>query len=110
MGQEELKKNYLGEIEPAVKNFKTSYDTLITKFQVSNTPKIHTINDHYVDYVKMTGRPLGLTNDQIIETTHQYVNHTMVSSNYTIRDLESEIHGEKLLRLVLHQNSYNILE
>ena len=46
----------------------------------------------------MTGRPLGLTNDQIIETTHQYVNHTKVSSNYTIRDLESEIHGEKLLR------------
>ena len=56
----------------------------------------------------MTKRTLGQTNDQVIETAHQYVNNTMISSNYTVRDAESDTHGEKLLRLVLHFDSYNI--
>ena len=43
-----------------------------------------------------------------VECMHQYLNKRMQNSHYYVKDLNSELHGEKKLNLLLHVNGYNI--
>ena len=74
---------------------------------MTKTSKIHTIEAHLIDYIKISGKTLG-SQDQVIEATHQYFDQRMTSSKYKVKDKSSEVSGKKLLKLVLHFNAYNI--
>ena len=76
-------------------------------FGTYKTVKIHTIESHLVDYVKLSSKTLSSL-DQAIEAVHQYFNQRMNASNYKIKYKSSEKHGDKLLQLVNHFNSYNL--
>ena len=88
-------------------NFMECFDYLKFTYGTSKTVKIHTIESHLVDYVKVTSKTLGSL-DQCIEAVHQYFNQRMNASNYKIKNKSSEKHGDKLLQLVNHFNSYNL--
>ena len=64
--------------------------------------------DHVGDYIEATNKGLGQVSDQIVEAAHSALNKRLVSSNYWVKDLESDNHGVKLYRCILHFNSYNI--
>ena len=56
----------------------------------------------------MTREGLGQVDDGVVETMHQYLEKRMRIGNYFVKNLESEAHGEKKIKLVLHINSYNL--
>ena len=78
------------------------------KYGMSITSKIHILITHVPQYIRLTGKSLGFLSDQTIENAHQIVNKRMENSNYYVKAVESDTHGEKLLRGILHVNSYNI--
>ena len=75
---------------------------------MSNTNKIHVIEDHVIDYREHTGKTLGQCNDQMIESLHQYLNQRMESSKYHMKNKARSEAGKKLLKAVLHHNAYSI--
>ena len=58
-------------------------------------------------YFKETNKSLGFYTDQLIESMHQYqyVNKGFTNSNYYVKDIQSDIHGEHLLKGINHVNS-----
>ena len=101
------KEEYLKECQDKIDNFIEIFDYMKYTFGTSKTVKIHTIESHLVDYVKLTNKTLSSL-DQAIEAVHQYFNQRLNASNYKIKYKSSEKHGEKLLQLVNHFNSYNL--
>ena len=97
ISDEDVKKEYVSEIIERVENFKQAFNILNKEFGVALTPKIHVIYDHLVDIVKICGKAIGETNDQVIETVHQWVKKRMTTSMYVVRCTETDSHGEKLL-------------
>ena len=64
--------------------------------------------DHKEDFINATGNSLGRVNDQLIEAVHSYMNKRMVRSNYWVKEVTTEKHGEQLYKCILHINTYNI--
>ena len=64
--------------------------------------------DHVGEYIEMTGKPLGYITDQTVENAHQLVNNRMEKSNYYVKAIDSDIHGENLFKGIMHVNTYNI--
>ena len=60
--------------QSTIKEFKYRWKICNKKFRLSITPKIHIIFDHLEDQLNITKRGLGRKTDQLIETTHAYVN------------------------------------
>ena len=56
----------------------------------------------------MKGEGLRQVDDGVVEAMHQFLEKRMRIGNYFVKNLESEAHGEKKLKLVLHINSYNL--
>ena len=69
---------------------------------------MHIINDHFNMYIERNGKAIGFYSDECIEAAHAAMNKRMSRSNYVVKDINSEKHGENLLKCVLHLNSYNI--
>ena len=88
--------------------FTKEWDLLHEKCGVSNTLKVHIMKHHIKDYLYMTGMPLGRRTDQTTEAAHQLMNKRLERSNYKVKNVESESHGRKLFKCVLHLNAYNI--
>ena len=59
----EVFKKYIKEAENDITQFRTVWIYLNQKFNLSITPKAHTIQDHFVDYIKLTKQTLGETKD-----------------------------------------------
>ena len=70
ISEEETKGEYIKECKAAIENLKTTWDKLNKDFSLLITNKIHVIEDHFIDYIDLTGKTLGESNDQVIETTH----------------------------------------
>ena len=49
---EDIQKEHISEISERVDNLKEAFDILNKEFEVTLTPKIHVIYDHFVDMVK----------------------------------------------------------
>ena len=64
--------------------------------------------EHVKFYFQQTGKSLGFYTDQLIEAMHQYVDKRLTRSNYVVKDVTSDIHGEKLHKGINHINSYNL--
>ena len=60
------------------------------------------------DYISKSGKGLGRITDQTVEALHSALNKRLTSSNYWIKDINSEKHGHKLYSGILHFNSYNV--
>ena len=84
--------------------FKQDYFDLREIFEI----KVHLLKDHLEDYLNIIGEGLGEVDDGVVEAMHQFLEKRMRISNYFVKQLESEGHGEKKLKLVLHINSYNL--
>ena len=88
--------------------FKQDYSDINAIFGISVPNKVHFLQDHLEDYLDMTGEGLGQVDDGVVEAMHQFLDKRMRVSNYVVKNLESEAHGEKKLKLVLHINGYNL--
>ena len=80
-----------------------NYEALIDQYCSS----VHLLND-INNYFQQTGKSLGFYTDQLIEAMHQYVDKRLTRSNYVVKDITSDIHGENLLKGVNHINTYNL--
>ena len=69
---------------------------------------MHFLQDHLEDQLDLTGEGLGEVDDGVVEAMHQYLDKRMKISNYLVKNLESKVHGEKKLKLVLHVKGYNL--
>ena len=107
LNKDQIKEEYLVECQEKIDEFIEVFDYLKFCFNQSKTPKIHTIESHVLDYIKLTGKPLGSL-DQCIESVHQYFDQRMNSSKYKVKEKSSDVAGDKLLKLVLHFNAYNL--
>ena len=56
----------------------------------------------------MTGHGLNTVDDHTVECMHQHLNKIMQNSHYYVKDLNSDLHGDKKLHLLLHLNGYNV--
>ena len=64
--------------------------------------------DHVEDFRTATGNGLGRNSDHIVENCHSALNKRLTRINYWIKNFESENHGYKLFRGIIHFNSYNL--
>ena len=90
------------------RSIRSNWSILHQEYKMTIPNKVHIIIDHVEDYIDATGHGLGTTRDQMVEACHSQLNKRLVSSNYWVKDLTSEIHGIKLFKAILHFNSYNI--
>ena len=91
-----------------IQNFLQSFEDLHEKFNVSYTNKIHIIESHLEYYLDSTKKSLGYYSDQLIEAMHAEADKILNNSGYKVKDLDSDICGEKLLNFVRHLNLYNL--
>ena len=70
--------------------------------------KFHIIECHLKPYLDKTKKSLGHYTDQMIESMHQHAENVLTSSNYVVKDISSDKHGEKLEAGIHHLNSYNL--
>ena len=91
-----------------IADFKNEYTKLREEPNISITLKVHYIFDHLEDLLDMTGHGLNTVDDHTVEYMHQYLNKRMQNSHYFVKDLKSDLHGEKKLHLLLHVNGYNV--
>ena len=66
LSKEEKLENYMKNCRESIDNFITSINYLKKNMNFSKTTKIHTIQDHVMDIIELTGEPLGFL-DQCIE-------------------------------------------
>ena len=90
------------------KNFRETFMFLHTTYGLSLTPKLHIIFDHVEEYIDESGKSLGFVTDQTVEAAHQIVDKRFKSSGYFVNNVSNPAHGTKLLKGILHVNSYNI--
>ena len=53
-------------------------------------------------------KAIGYYTDQLVEAMHQHTDRVLSKSNYHVKDITSDIHGEKVLHGINHLNSYNL--
>ena len=109
MSDDEAIAQYLEECGKDIDEFDVIYNNHMENFGVQITPKVHTIVDHFIDYIVLTVSTLGESNDQVIEAFHQDFNRRMTDSNYKVKSKTSFQHVKKLLEAVLHSVTYNCM-
>ena len=95
------------ECQESIDEFVATINYLKNNFGFSKPPKIHTIQDHIMDLIELTGGPLGSL-DQCIEQLHQYFTQRMNASKYNVKTKDKDIVGTRLLQCVLHIISFNL--
>ena len=68
--------------------------------------KVHVIIDHVPQAIERTRKGLLGNSEQVVEATHAKFEKFWLK--YVVVDLESDIHGERLLECVIDFNSSNI--
>ena len=66
------------------------------------------INDHFDFYISRNNKSIGFYSEEGIEAAHAAMNKRLVRSNYWVKDIYSEKHGENLMKCISHLNSCNI--
>ena len=105
--KEEKLASFMKECQDSIDDFISSINFLKKDYNFSKTPKIHTIEDHIMDIIELTGEPLGSL-DQCIEQLHQYFNQRMHASHYYVKTKDKDIAGTRLMQCVNHINSFNL--
>ena len=107
ISKEEKLTSFMKQCQESIDEFISSINYLKKHFHFSKTPKIHTIQDHIMDTIELTGEPLGSL-DQCIEQLHQYFNQRMHASHYYVKTKDKDIAGTRLLQCVNHINNFNL--
>ncbi len=80
--------------------------TLLEKFGVPYTPKVHVVLQHLEEFVALTGRPFGAYSEQVVETqNHYYERHY---SRFLVNQLNHELYKEKPLKFIISYNTLNL--
>ena len=85
--------------------FRDSWYQLKSLTNISTTPKIHIILDHFEDYFDDVGMTLIKVTDEMIESCHQYLHKRLMRSYMLTKDVTNPSHGDRLFRAVRHHNS-----
>ena len=94
------------EYKQIVKNFEAAWFEIYIEHDVWFTNKCHIIIDHVPQAIERTGRGMLGNSEQVVEASHAIFDRFW--KKYLVVDLESDIHGERLLQCVIDFNSSNI--
>ena len=89
-----------------INEFEAKWEELYINHDIWFTNKVHVIIDHVPQAIERTGRGLLGNSEQVVEATHAKFEQFWLK--YVVVDLESDIHGERLLECVIDFNSSNI--
>ena len=89
-----------------IKEFEAKWEDLYISHDIWFTNKVHVIIDHVPQAIERTGKGLLGNSEQVVEATH--AKFEKFWSKYVVVDLESDVHGERLLQYVIDFNSSNI--
>ena len=79
-----------------------------TEKDISEINSIHVIVAHLEDHYNINKESLVKVSDHVVEHAHQWLKNVMSKGNYVVKDVTCEAHGSKLLRGVLHNNTYTM--
>ena len=98
---------YHDNYEEKIDNFEKKWMELNENFNVSIPNKCHIIFTHVKEFIFVKKVPLGQFSEQSLETCHQKWIQ-LWNRSYKVRNLESELYGERLLACLLQFNAWNI--
>ena len=61
-----------------IQAFKRLFEQLKVQFGVRETPKLHIINTHILQFIQWTGKPLGPYSEQSTESVHRFAHYYQV--------------------------------
>ena len=96
---DDLKKKY---------HFKGSGLEMRDKFNLSESLKIHIINDHMLDYFELTGKTLLTVSDEITEAAHSALRTFDERHKYKTVQKGTEGHARKQHKSTVHFNAKNL--
>ena len=98
---------YHDNYDEKIETFEKKWMELNKKFKVTIPNKCHIIFTHVKEFIFVKKVPLGQFSEQSLETCHQKWIQ-LWNRSYKIRNLESELYGEKLLACLLQFNAWNV--
>ena len=98
---------YNEQYEEKIEFFEKRWMPLKEEFGITVPNKCHIIFTHVKDYIFSHKISLGSLSEQVVEACHsKWIK--LWESSYKIRNLDSELYGERLLSCLLSFNSRNI--
>lgn len=91
--------------EKNIKSFKTTYEKLCNKYNISCTPKVHAVLHHVPEFCSKMNVGLGIFNEQAFESVHADFKNTW--SRFK-RSPENPNYSAKLLRAVCVYNANHV--
>ena len=82
-----------------------AFDTQFDKLSISKINKIHAIVTHVPEFIKMTGKPLGIFSEQAMESVHHDFAETW--RDYHRGEIAQTFH-EQLHKCVVKYNSMHL--
>ena len=98
---------YHDNYEEKIEIFEKNWMELNKNFNVTIPNKCHIIFTHVKEFIFVKKVPLGQFSEQSLETCHQKWIQ-LWNRSYKIRNLESELYGERLLACLLQFNAWNV--
>ena len=95
-----------------------SYEAVVQEFQeafenvhlrgISETPKVHIMSQHVLEYINNNGVTLATTSDEAVETCHQrYQRRDQLFNSKVIKNLTSKFKQKKSNEAINHFNGLN---
>ena len=89
-----------------ISRFHKSFKDLRSRFNVSETTKLHIIFTHVAQFIELTGKPLGEFSEQELENSHSAFES--IWNRYRVKKTSSEVYSANYFRAVLGFNAQNI--
>ena len=99
--------SYHHNYEEKIEEFENKWMELKETFNVTVQNKCHIIFTHVKEFIFVKKVPIGQFSEQSLETCHQKWSQLWERS-YKIRNLESELYGERLLACLLQFDAWNV--
>ena len=89
-----------------VGGFRRAWLALRRHTLISEINSIHVILTHLEDYLQMSGESLVKVSDETGEAAHKWLDQVLDRTGARVKDLTSDIHGERLYRAIMTHNCY----
>ena len=89
-----------------VGGFRRAWLALRRHTLISEINSIHVILAHLEDYLQMSGESLVKVSDETGEAAHKWLDQVLDRTGARVKDLTSDIHGERLYRAIMTHNCY----
>ena len=90
--------NHLDEdntYEEKIRKFQQSFEAVHTRFNLSETPKVHVLYSHVKDYISKCGHTMAMFLDEPIETCHGRLRFMERRHNYRCRSLVGKYKSQR---------------